>query len=60
MSIRCNAEEYRQYLIDNADTEEEEREYEEMSDGEICQMFWDGYEDQKYDEYRDSQLTDDD
>lgn len=58
--IRCNTEEYREYLIDNAESDEEVQQYENMSDGEIEDMFWSGYEDHCYEVERDRRLCEDD
>ena len=58
--VRCNTEEYREYLIDQAETSEEEQEYENMTDGEIMDIFWSGYEDHCYEVERDRRLCEDD
>ena len=58
--IRCDIEECLEYLIDNAESDEEIQEYENMSDGEILDIFWSGYEDYCYEVEKDRRLCEGD
>lgn len=60
MAIRCDIDRYREYLMDSAETDEESAQYENMSDGEIQDIYWSGYEDHCYEVEKDLRLIDDD